>query len=115
MRHQKTGRIIAIGAGICLLTALSCGLLGLAAQQRVIPLTDITMQLGPLSIITHGPRSSVCPEKADPLTNLCDRFSASPGPAVYRIWLFWSTSNHGPRSARVLAHWTLPLRDQTQR
>ena len=114
MRHGKTGRIIALGAGICLLVVLSCGLLGLAAQQRVIALTDINMQLGPLSIITHAPRSSVCPEKADPLTNLCDRFSAIPGTASYRILLFWRTPEGGPRATRVLAHWTLPLHDESR-
>jgi hypothetical protein len=114
MHHSKTGRMIALCAGACLLSALGCGLLGLAAQQRMITLTDITMQLGPLSIITHAPRSSVCPEKADPLTNLCDRFSAIPAPASYRIWLFVSTPERGPRATRVLAHWTLPLRDQSR-
>ena len=114
MRHSKTGRIIAISASACLLVALGCGLLGLAVQQRVIMLTDITIQLGPLSIITHAPRSSVCPEKADPLTNLCDHLRAIPGPASYRIWLFVSTPERGPRSTRVLAHWTLPLRDESR-
>jgi hypothetical protein len=87
---------------------------GVAIQQRVITLMDINMQLGPLTIITHAPRSSVCPAKADPLTNLCDRFSAMPGPASYRIWLFLSTPERGPQSARVLAHWILPLRDQSR-
>jgi hypothetical protein len=114
MRHSKTKRIIAISAGICVLFALGCGLLGLAVQQRVIALADSTMQLGSLSIITHAPRASVCPEKADPLTNVCDRFSAIPGPASYRIWLFWSTPERGPRSTRVLAHWILPLPDRSR-
>ena len=111
MRHSKSGRIIAISASACLLFALGCGLLGLAVQQRLITLAAINVELGPLSIITHAPRSSGCPEKADPLTNVCDRFSASPGPASYRIWLFWNTPGRGPRSARVLARWVLPLRD----
>jgi len=114
MRHSKAARIIAISASACLLFALGCGLLGLAVQQRVITLTDITVQLGPLSIMTHAPRSSVCPAKADPLTNVCDRFSATPGPASYRILLVLSTPERGPRSTRVLAHWTLPLRDQSR-
>ena len=114
MRHSKTRRMIALCAGLCLLGALGCGLLGLAVQQRVIPLTDITIQVGPLSIITHAPRSSVCPEKPDPLINLCDRFSGTPGPASYRIWLFWSTPERGLRATRVLAHWALPLRDQSR-
>jgi hypothetical protein len=113
MRYRTTGRMIAIGA--CLLLALSCGLLGLAAQQRIIPLTDITIELGRLSLITRAPRSSVCPQKADPLTNLCDRFSGIPGPALYRIWLFWSTPERGRQTARVLAHWALPLRDEPHR
>ena len=109
MRHSKTGRMIGICASACLLFALGCGLLGLAVQQRVVTPMEINVQLGPLSIITHAPRSSVCPEKADPLTNLCDRFSAIPGPASYRVWLFVSTPERGPRSTRVLAHWALPL------
>src|SRR5262245_2579953 len=112
MPHSRTGRIIAIGAISCLLLALGCGLLGLAVQQRIITPTDINMQLGPLSIITHAPRSSVCPQKADPLMNLCDRFSAFPEPASYQIWLFLSTPERGPRSTHVLAHWTLPVRDK---
>jgi hypothetical protein len=109
MRHSKIGRMLGLCASLCLLGVLGCGLLGLAIQQRVVPLTDLTMQVGPLSIITHAPRSSVCPQKADPLTNLCDRFSSIPGPASYRILLFWSTPERGPRAMRVLAHWTLPL------
>jgi hypothetical protein len=113
MRHWKNGRLIALCASVCLLSALGCGLLGLAVQQRVITPVDITMQIGPLSIVTHAPRSSVCPEKADPLTNLCDRFSGIPGPASFRIWLFWDTPERGPRATRVLAHWVLPLRGQT--
>jgi hypothetical protein len=112
--HSKTRRLIAISAGACMLVALGCGLLGLAVQQRVITPTDISMELGPLSIITRAPRSSVCPEKADPLTNLCDRFSAIRGPASYRIWVFWSTPERSPRATRVLAHWVLPLRDQAR-
>src|SRR5438045_1863741 len=111
MRHSKIGRMIALGAGVCLLFALGCGLLGLALQQRVIALTDINIQLGPLSMITHAPRSSVCPQKADPLANVCDRFSAIPGPASYRIWIFLDTPERGPRATRVLAHWILPLRE----
>ncbi len=116
MRHSKTGRIITISAGACLLLALGCGLLGLAVQQRVITLTDINVELGPLSIITHAPRSSVCPQpkKADPLANLCDRFSSIHGPPSYRILLFWSTPERGPQSSRVLASWTLPLRDEAR-
>jgi hypothetical protein len=112
MHHSKAGRILAIFTGVCLVFALGGGLLGLAVQQRVITLADSIVQLGPLSIITHAPRSSVCPEKADPLTNVCDRFSATPGPATYQIWLVWGTPERGPSSTRVLVHWVLPLRDQ---
>ena len=112
MRHSKTGRMIGICASACLLFALGCGLLGLAVQQRVITLMDINMQLGPLSIITRAPRSSVCPQKADPLTNLCDRFSAMPRDASYRIWVFLNMPERGPQSSRVLATWALPLRDE---
>jgi len=111
MRHSKTRRIIAIAAGACLLAALGCGLLGLAVQQRVIALAEIHLELGPLSAVTHGPRSSVCPEKADPLANVCDRFSAIRRSASYQIWLFWSAPERGPHATRVLAHWALPLRD----
>ena len=101
----------AIGAGACVLLALGCGLLGLAVQQRVIAPGNIAVQLGPLGIVARAPRPPICPEKADPLTNVCDRFSAFPAPASYRIWIFWSTPAGRPGSARVLAHWVLPLRD----
>lgn len=111
MRRSRTGRIVTVSACACLLVALGCGLLGLAVQQRIIILGDTHMELGPLSIATQAPRSSVCPEKADPLTNICDRFSAQPRPATYWIWLFLSTPEHGPRSTRVLAHWIVPLRE----
>ena len=94
-----------------MLLALGCGLLGLAVQQRAVTPADVTMQFGPLSIVTQGPRPSVCPEKADPLTNVCDRFSAFPAQASYRIWVFWNTPGRGARSARVLAHWVLTLRE----
>jgi hypothetical protein len=87
MRHSRTRRTIAIGAGACLLVALGCGLFGLAVQQRVIPVMEINLALGPLSVVAHGPRSAVCPQKADPLANVCDRFSAIRGPVSYRIWL----------------------------
>jgi hypothetical protein len=108
---SKTRHIIVGGVSVCMLFALGCGLLGLSIQQRVITPADMTMQFGPFSIIAHGPRPSVCPEKADPLTNVCDRFSAFPAPASYRIWVFWNTPERGARPARVLAHWVLPLRD----
>jgi hypothetical protein len=111
MIRSKLARIGAIGAGACLLLALGCGLLGLAVQQRMIAPTSMAVQLGRLSIITRAPRPPICPEKTDPLTNVCDRFSAFPAPAAYRIWVFWSTPGRGPGSARVLAHWVLPLRD----
>ena len=114
MRHSKTAHMLVITSSACLLLALGCGLLGLAVQQRVMTLTDINVELGPFSVVTHAPRSSVCPDKADPLTNLCDRFSTTPGPAFYRILLFWSAPERGPQSTRVLAHWALPLRDESR-
>jgi hypothetical protein len=114
MCQSKAGRLIGIIAGVCLLLALGCGLLGLAVQGRVITLTDINVELGPLSMIMHAPRSSVCPhpEKTDPLTNLCDRFSSIHGPPSYRVLLFWSTPERGTHSSQVLAIWTLPVRDE---
>jgi hypothetical protein len=114
MRRSRTGRVIAISASACMLVALGCGLLELAVQQRVVTPQDISMELGPLSIIAHAPRPPVCPDKADPLTNVCDRFSAIPRQASYRIWLFWSTPERGPRSTRVLAHWIFPLRERVR-
>jgi hypothetical protein len=106
-------RMIVMIAGVGLLAALGCGLLGLAVQQRLVTLSDLDLQIGPLSIVTHAPRSSVCPQKADPLTNVCDRFSAMPGPASYRIWLFLSAPERGPRATRVLAHWIVPLSERS--
>ena len=34
--------------------------------------------------------------KADPLANVCDRFSAIRGSASYRIWIFWSAPARRP-------------------
>jgi hypothetical protein len=111
MRHSKTERVIAVSLGVGLLVLLSCGLLATVVQQRVITLADMNVQLGPLSLRTHAPQSSICPEKADPLTNVCDRFSASPRPAYYRVLLFWNSSERGAPSRSVLASWTIPVRD----
>ena len=115
MRYSKTGRIIGATAGVCLLLTLSCSLLGLGVQERVITLKDITVGLGPLSVMMHAPRPSVCPqpEKTDPVTNLCDRFSSIHTPSSYRFLLFWSTPERGAQSSEVLATWTLPVRDET--
>src|SRR5690349_22197464 len=45
MRHSRTGRILGLLAGACLLLALGCGMLGLAVQQRVITPKDVNVQL----------------------------------------------------------------------
>jgi hypothetical protein len=116
MRHSKTGRIIGITASACLLFALSCSLLGLGVQQRVITLKDINVGLGPLSITMQAPRPSVCPlaERGDPLTNLCERFSSVKGSPAYRLLLFWSAPERGQQSTRVLTSWTLPVHDEAR-
>jgi hypothetical protein len=111
MRHSKTERVIAVSLGVCLLVVLGCGLLATGVQQRVITLADMNVQLGPLNLRTHAPQSSLCPEKTDPLTNVCDRFSASPRPSSYRILLFWNDREHGAQSRSVLVSWTVPVRD----
>jgi len=110
MRHSRTGRIIAIIAGACLALVLGCGLLGLAVQQGVVTPRNINVQFGPLILIARGPRSFVCLQNGDPFSNLCDRRSFTPGPAIYRVWLFWYTPGRGTDSTRILTQWTLPLR-----
>jgi len=114
MRHSRTGRIIVIIASACLLLALGCGLLGLAVQQGAITPRNINVQLGPLIIIARGPRSFVCAQQADPTSNLCDRLSSAPRPAFYRMWLFWYIPGRGTQSTRILAQWTLPLRNESR-
>jgi hypothetical protein len=111
MRHSKIERVIAVILGVGLFVVLGCGLLGVTVQQRVVTLADINVQLGPLSLRTHAPQSSICPEKADPLTNVCDRFSAIPRPASYRILLFWNAPERGAQTRSLLAAWTIPVRD----
>jgi len=113
MRHSKTGRIIAIGASLCLLLALGCGVLGLAVQQRVIATRDINVQIGPLIVIARGPDARNCPQQDTTATNLCDLTkSLAARPDVYRMWLFWYTPGRGAQSARTLAVWRLPLRQE---
>lgn len=114
MRHSRTGRAIAISAGACLLLALGCGLLSLAVERRVFTLGSANVQVGPLVLITRAPRSSICPLKSDPVANICERFSANPGPAVYHIWIFVSTRERGAPSMELLAHWAIPQRSDAR-
>jgi hypothetical protein len=113
MRHSKIERIIIVSV-VGLLVVLGCGLLGIGVQQRVIAFADMNVQLGPLSLRTQAPQSSICPQKADPLANVCDRFSASPRPAYYRILLLWNSPEQGAQSRRVLVSWALRLRDEAR-
>jgi hypothetical protein len=115
MRHSKTGRILAILTGACLLLALGCGMLGLAVQQRVITPRDINLQLGSLIIIARGPDSRNCPQQATTTTNLCDLTkSLAARPDVYRVWVFWYTAGRGTESTHILAVWRLALREESR-
>jgi hypothetical protein len=111
MRHSKIGRPITLLASACLLLAFGCGLLGLAVQQGTITPRDIHVQLGPLILITRGPRSFLCPPQGNPTENLCDRMKLAPLPAVYRIWIYWGSSGRSTQSTRTLAQWTIPVRE----
>jgi len=111
MRHSKTGRILALLSGICLLLVVGCGLLSLAVQQRVITPKDINLQLGQLIIIARGPDPRNCPQQDTTITNLCDLTkSLAARPDVYRVWVFWYTPGRGTQSTRTLVVWRLPLR-----
>ena len=112
MRQSKTGRIIAIAAGTCLLLALGCGLLGLAVQQGAISPRDIHAQLGSITVITRGPQSFLCPPQGNPTENLCDRMKLAPLPAVYRIWVYWETPGRRTHSTRTLIQWAIPVRQE---
>jgi hypothetical protein len=113
MHHSKTGRILALLAGACLLLALGCGMLGLAVQQRVITPRDINLQFGRLIIIARGPDSLNCPQQATTTTNLCDLTkSLAARPEIYRMWVFWYTPGRGTESTHILAVWRLPLREE---
>lgn len=109
-QRARTRRILALTLSACMLLALGCGLLGVAVQQRVITLADINIRLGPLIVVTRGPRSFQCPRQNNPTTNLCDRLSAAPRPAVYRVWIFWYRPRPGVDSTLTLAQWTVPVR-----
>lgn len=110
MRHFRMSRLLTLAASVCLLLVLGCGLLGLAVQRRVITPADINLRLGPLIVVTRGPSSFQCPRQNNPTTNLCDRLSAEPRPAVYRVWIFWHELRRGTDSTLTLAQWTVPVR-----
>jgi hypothetical protein len=110
MQLSKTGRILALLASACLLLALACGLLGLAVQQGAVTLPDIKVQLGPLIIITLGPRSFTCPPENGSGMNVCAGLSVVPRLTAYRIWLHWHTPGRGTESMHTIVHWTLPVR-----
>jgi hypothetical protein len=106
---SKTGRLLVLLAGACLLLVLGCGMLDLAVQQGAVTPPDINVQLGPLIIITLGPRSFTCPPQNAPSMNVCDGLSVVPRLAAYRIWLHWYTPGRGTESMRTIAQWTLPV------
>ena len=110
MHHAKTGRLITLFAGACLLLAFGCGLLGLAVQRGAVTPPDINVQLGPLIITTLGPRSFTCPPQNGPSMNVCDGLSVVPRLVAYRIWILWYTPGRGTESLRTLVQWTLPVR-----
>lgn len=110
MHLSKTGRILALLAGTCLLLALGCGMLGLAVQQGTIVPPDINVQLGPLIVTTLGPRSFNCPPQNGPSMNICDGLRVVPQLTAYRIWLLWYTPGRGTESTRTIVQWTLPVR-----
>jgi hypothetical protein len=113
MHHSKTGRILALFAGACLLLALGCGMFGLAVQQRVITPRGINVQFGRLIIIARGPDSLNCPQQATTTTNLCDLTKSLAARAeFYRLWVFWYTPGRGTESTHTLAVWRLPLREE---
>lgn len=110
MRDSRKGRLITLLASACLLLALGCGLLGLAVQQGAMTPRDIHEQFGPLTIITRGPHSFLCPPQGNPTENLCDRMKLAPLPEVYRIWIYWDVPGRGTQSARLIAQLTIPVR-----
>jgi hypothetical protein len=112
MPHSKIRRLAALAAGACLLLALGGGLLGLAVQQGVIAPRDIKVELGPLILIARGPRSLTCSQIPNAASNLCGRLGPVPGRQLYRMWAFWYIPGRGVQSARILAQWSLPLRDE---
>lgn len=114
MLRSRTARVTTIAVGFCVVLALGCGLLGLAVRQGMITPRSVKVELGPLIFITRGPRSAACPQPGDPTSNLCERLSTAPRPAIYRIWLFWYTRGRGTQSTRVLFQWALPLRDESR-
>ena len=101
-------RVRAIGCAIiigCLIVLLSCGLSGLAIQQRLVAGPDVQLQMGAFHLVAYTTRRPKCPPYGGRKPSnalICSTDSLLPGNEVYVIWLV--------RSAQPGDRRELPLR-----
>lgn len=88
MRRARTiGCAVIIG---CLILTLSCGLSGMAIQQRIVAGPNVQLQVGSFYLVAYTTKRPTCPPyggRRPSDATLCTSESLYPGGDVYVIWL----------------------------
>jgi hypothetical protein len=107
-------RVRAIGCAViigCVILVASCGLSGVAVQQRLVAGPGVRLQLGPYQLVASTMKRPVCPphQDAKPAGLPCSADSLVDTEDVYVVWLLRSAQPGGrPEIAEQLL--ALPLR-----
>jgi hypothetical protein len=107
-RARTIGCAVIIG---CLILALSCGLSGMAVQQRLLTGPDVQVQVGAFHVVAYTTRRPRCPPYGGRKPSgalICSTDSLLPGSEVYVIWLVRS-SQPGDRRELPQRLFALPL------
>ena len=105
-------RVIGCAAVIgCVILMASCGLSGMAVQQRLVAAPGVRLELGPYQLVASTMKRPVCPPNQDvkPVGLPCSADSLVRTEDVYVVWLLRSAQPGGRRETaeRLLS---LPLR-----
>ena len=107
-RARAIGCTVIIG---CVVLMASCGLSGMAVQQRLVTGPGVRLQLGPYQLVASTMKRPVCPPHQDamPAGLPCAADSLVGTEDVYVVWLLRSAQPGGQRETaeQLLA---LPLR-----
>jgi hypothetical protein len=107
-RARAIGCALIIG---CMILMASCGLSGMAVQQRLVAAPSIRLQLGPYQLIAATTKRPVCRPNQDskPAGLPCWADSLVSTEDVYVVWLLRS-ANAGGRAEAAEQLLSLPLR-----
>ena len=95
-RARAIGCAVIIG---CVILMASCGLSGMAVQQRLVAGPGVRLQLGPYQLVASTLKRPVCPPNQDtkPAGLPCSADSFVGTEDVYVVWLLRSAQAGGKR------------------